>query len=424
MRGIDVAIAGGGPAGALAAICLARAGARVVLATLAEGTARIEGLPPRAAALLDGLGLPPGTVGPAAPRLARWGGREGAANREHPVDRAALDAALRAAAAAAGARLVKARVGRLDGAAGRMATSAGSIAAGVLIEARGRRAPAGPGRVRGPATVAIAGFTGPAAEAAAIEARPGGWVWSAPFAGRRWTQAVTDADRARRDGIAGAWAAVADGPPPVGARARAAELRLNAPELAPGVIAIGDAAVAFDPLSGHGLYWALASALAAPPMARALLDGEAELARRLHRERVAATFWRQARIGRDFHRAAGFGGPFWAARAAWPDDAPAHATVDAPTLRRRAVVRDGRLVEADTLATPLDPDGVAFVAGQPIGPVLARLGSGPLPDLAAFRAQIAPDAPPEAAAVLHGWLASRGFASPRRPAESQQEVTT
>jgi hypothetical protein len=190
--------------------------------------------------------------------------------------------------------------------------------------------------------------------------------------------------------------------------ARAAELRLSAPELDPALPRIGDAAVAMDPLSGHGVFWALSHALAAGPMLRAILDGEAELARAFHRARVAAQFWRQARIGRDFHRAAGFDTPFWRARAAWPDDAPAHTAAPAVVLRRQVVVRDGRLVEAEALVTPRDPDGVAFVAGREIAPVLRRLDGAPLPAKAEFCARVLPEAPPAEAGLIHDWLTDRG----------------
>lgn len=116
---VDVAIAGGGPGGAAAAIALARQGQRVLLADAGTGRwPRIgEGLPPSARALLRELGVldqvladghrrSPGT-------LAYWGsdtahtedtlfGLHGDALQ---LDRARFDAGLRTAAQAAGAQV-------------------------------------------------------------------------------------------------------------------------------------------------------------------------------------------------------------------------------------------------------------------------------------------------------------------------------
>lgn len=118
---VDVAIAGGGPGGAAAAIALAKQGQRVLLADAGTGRwPRIgEGLPPSARALLRELGVldqvlaeghcrSPGT-------LAFWG-----SNTAHTedtlfglhgdglqLDRARFDAGLRTAARAAGAQVLE-----------------------------------------------------------------------------------------------------------------------------------------------------------------------------------------------------------------------------------------------------------------------------------------------------------------------------
>lgn len=115
----DVAIAGGGPGGAAAAIALARRGQRVLLADAGLGRwPRIgEGLPPSTRALLRELGVldrvlaeghrrSPGTI-------AYWGSERahvedtlyGLHGDGLQLDRARFDAGLRAAARAAGAEL-------------------------------------------------------------------------------------------------------------------------------------------------------------------------------------------------------------------------------------------------------------------------------------------------------------------------------
>lgn len=116
---VDVAIAGGGPGGAAAAIALARQGQRVLLADAGTGRwPRIgEGLPPSARTLLRELGVldqvladghrrSPGT-------LAFWGSHTAHAEDTlfglHgdglQLDRARFDAGLRSAAHAAGAQV-------------------------------------------------------------------------------------------------------------------------------------------------------------------------------------------------------------------------------------------------------------------------------------------------------------------------------
>jgi hypothetical protein len=165
-------------------------------------------------------------------------------------------------------------------------------------------------------------------------------------------------------------------------------------------------------------FWALSSALLLPPVARAVLDGETDLARRFWEARVRETFFRQARIGRDFHRLVDIDTPFWRARRAFPDDLPAHAEPGGARLERRVVVRGGRLEEGEVLVTPTEPGGVAFVGGHPIVPVVRRRGGAGLPEPRSFAERIMPEAPPEEAEMVRRWLAQRGI-----PCQDHEEMT-
>lgn len=413
LNGFDVAVAGGGPAGSAAATLLARAGARVALVDAGTSTRRLEGAGQRLVAALRSQRFACDGIGPAMPRQADWGAMNGAPNIEHPVLRPVFDAALRAQAADEGVAVMRGNVRRAGG--GRIDLTDGrEVRAGLVIEARGRRAPVGPGRVRGPATVAIGGWSAEPGSGSGIIARESGWAWTIGSAEGTYRQATVDAALVRH-GLRIAWSSLAaalDGAPfPTDPFVRATELRLAAPELDPALLRIGDAAVAMDPLCGHGLYFAFASALHAVPLARAIVDGETALARQFYTERVVGTFHRQARIGRDFHRMSGFHGPFWATRAAWPDAAPAERSIPAcPYLGSRAIVRHGRLRRADVLFTPQEPEGVAFVRGREIAKILDRI-RGALPDRAAFAAHILPEVPPEEAGLIHDWLRHRGVTS-------------
>ncbi|MFW8634861.1 NAD(P)/FAD-dependent oxidoreductase [Cribrihabitans pelagius] len=418
----DIAIAGAGPAGSVAATLLARAGFRVALAGLLPRCERIEGLAPRVVEVLRTQGLPVEGVSPACRREVRWGALSGRRNLEHLTDRARFDAALQQAAGETGVTVLERPVARVQPERGRILLAGGdTLEAGLLFEARGRRAPRMAGGLQGPATLAVTGLlTAPqgTALAARVEARDEGWLWIADLGdGTRWVQAAGDAPQAARDGtarVAALWQAVAGEnlPLPQAPQVRAVAPRLTAPQFDPRCPRLGDAAVALDPLSGHGMFWAVSSALMAVPVARALLAGQADLARDFYLNRVRSTFWRQSRVGRDFYRSAGEGGAFWQRRGTWPDDAPAHDPGTEPHLARRVTVVDGRLERREVLITAQDPSGAGFVFGQEIAPLLRRLGAGRLPPADCFRAAFAPELPEPLARNLHQWLLSRGLGQP------------
>lgn len=418
---MDIAIAGGGPAGAVAAILLARAGARVTLAEAGGRGSWVEGAGLRLVAALRAQRLRVEGLGPLVERQVDWGVLSGQPNREHMLSRPVFDEGLQEQAVAEGVTLVRAPVRRVR--RGVLELSDGhEIRAGLVIEARGRRAPVAEGRLRGVPTVSIAAEAGPVTADAEVRALPGGWLWRIGDGARGWTQVTVDAGAARDP--AAVWRAMTGMEAAPGAlTVRGSELRLSAPDLDPDTPRIGDAAVAMDPLSGHGMFWALASALMAVPLASALIDGQAALAARFYRDRVVSTFERQARVGRDFYRASGLDGPFWTARSLWPDETAAEPLPpEKPHLERRVIVRGGRLAEAEVLVTPQDPEGAAFVGGVEIAPVLARLGRGPMPDRAAFAARILPETPPETAGRIFDWLAERGITT--APALKHKEVVT
>jgi len=465
----DVAIAGAGPAGSLAALLLARQGLRVALIGAVSGERRLEGASARTLAILNEIGLRRAGVIAIGTRHSQWPGLAGALGQEALIARRTLDRGLYRAALAAGVEPVRAHVLGAD--AGAWQSSAGLLSARVLIDARGRRAPAARGRASAPLAIAIAGAhradrppafaeratdrpptltegaaDGPAtllehtadrpvsglplAEARAptalsawteVRATPLGWVWRAGW-GRhaRWTQVVIDAQAL--SGGAGQVPALWDRffaqaeagqaePLPGRWRARAAAIHCNPCSLLAGdPLRIGDAAVAFDPLSGHGLFWALASARMAVPVVHALLGGQTALADGFVTRRVRETFVHQARIGRDFHRraAAGFATPFWTRRGDWPDGEPVRAPITRPRVEPRVIVRDHRLVNAEVVCTPQEPDGVAFVRGVEMAPLFHRLHGQSVDEAARALAACVPGADIELRRFLLGWLLSRG----------------
>jgi hypothetical protein len=152
--------------------------------------------------------------------------------------------------------------------------------------------------------------------------------------------------------------------------------------LEPARIRIGDAALALDPLSGHGVFEALATATAAVPVVTTLLrrPADAALAQAFYEERVEQAFLRFARTARDFYRLEErwHDVPFWQARRGWPDDLPAHPSrfAAAPQLRTKPVIEDGFVVAREVIVTADHPRGVFMVDGVPLVPLLRAVQAG------------------------------------------------
>ena len=275
---IDILVAGGGPAGCVAALGLARAGFEVALATVPRRPEVAEGLSARVVRLLDqpGYERTRAMLGTSVRRQASWNGATADANAEWVVDRAAFDRSLLEDVAAAGIRIVAGSlraVRRIDD-----EWHAQGWRAGFLVEARGRRAP-GPRR-HGPPAVALAQTWSGLAPRASTAVAPfeSGFAWFATTGdGRGSLQLVVSPDLGQQD-MKGLLAAVPeardwlDGASPCSkVSARHAGMSRARVPIEPERIRIGDAALALDPLSGHGVFEAIASATAAVPVVSTLL---------------------------------------------------------------------------------------------------------------------------------------------------------
>ncbi len=311
-RDYDVAVVGDGPAGAAYALSAARAGRTVVMVGMQSPHPRgtLELLAGRAGNLLHRLGLLD-SVTTRAPAcmgtVFRWGRgrfveRPGTADSRGPgwiVDREWFDPLLREAATAAGAEKVKAVVSTVTFEAGRWqlacARRAGGrpnrrICAGEVVLATGRVSKLAnrcglQRRVRH-RMVAITAWVpgGLAGLGSRLLVDPGPFGWWYALGDDRGTVVgyVTDVDllAAGSDRAVATWRAAsltAGWLPPV---LRCAELALRAGVVAEVILPpvlprpehsqrqlhplpLGDAALAADPLSGHGLSIALDGALRA-----------------------------------------------------------------------------------------------------------------------------------------------------------------
>ena len=309
----DVVIAGGGPAGAVTALVLARAGHRVLLADCSSAAQRVgEALPPAARPLLRDLGLLPILSGDAhltsVGNASAWGSDALQSSdfifNVHGmgvhVDRPAFDQSLRSAAAAAGATLVTGRLEWRGGAKLRIGGQEAPVKYRWLVDASGRSATLaralGARRHVHDQLLAFHARLDPSSgtvdtdNRAVIEAGPKGWWYTALLPSRsRLVVFFTDRDlfpvrsqlspKEFTNGIRSTRHVrdIADptryGTPASAHGADAASSRLDA-FAGDGWVAVGDAALAFDPLSSQGLYNALYSGMRAGEALCAALAGD------------------------------------------------------------------------------------------------------------------------------------------------------
>jgi len=359
-RTADVAIVGGGPAGAAAAIRLAHAGARtmVIDADDLRGDKIGESLAPSARPLLERVGVWTRHCAaghrPCWANRSSWGGdgvdchdflRDPHGHGWH-LDRRRFDAVLAGEAVRAGCEWrPRARVAHLERRRhGWRVTLAGDRSAHfstrLLIDATGRRSHVarsqGARRQVHDRLVALVAFLipddAPLTEATTlVEAVADGWWYSARLPdGRLACAFMTDPDVLAQTGggSARAWQTRVTRTVHTRARIEESSYRLPAPPsivaagsavldvpAAPGWIAAGDAAAAHDPLSGHGIGAAISGGWDAGGAALAALEGDASAADAYAR-RVRDGFFRYLDARRAYygveHRWSS--SPFWRRR--------------------------------------------------------------------------------------------------------------
>lgn len=313
----DALVIGGGPAGSIAALVLARAGRRVVLADASTGVPRIgEVLPPGAHPLLRDLGLLSAIADGHLPCLANaaaWGSYDlhvrdfifDVYGSGWHLDRARFDATLRDAASAAGAQVLRgaraiARPGRPEHEV-LLRTGAGEdvLECRWIVDAAGRAAAAavsrGAVRTTHDRLVAFYARFAPSKvddvdPRTLIESCAGGWWYSALLPSRERVAAfLTEADLVDRRMMlspAGLKAGISRTTHLNEVLQRHAYTMIHRPRGADASgsrldrvsgrnwIAAGDAAITFDPLSSQGIFNALYTGMIAGRAVDAALDGD------------------------------------------------------------------------------------------------------------------------------------------------------
>ncbi|MCP4330221.1 MAG: FAD-dependent oxidoreductase [Alphaproteobacteria bacterium] len=444
MKEFDIAVLGAGPAGCLTALLLRERGYDVAILSTPRARLTVEGLSDRVIEFLSTYECRNAlaAVGPRVERLPIWNGESAARNRESVTERKAFDAGLLSDASARGVTAIAGRVGRIDMSDGDTVIGyrhSGGIARRLrcrfVVEARGRRAPHPHGRAqRGPETTAlIRKMTGiPPRPETIVAALADGWVWYVSTGdGIGYLQFFLDGSAGalpKRPGLDAFFDArvaalgPAAGMVPLGDPAGQPMTRNATAWLAKELIGdrkirVGDAAVAVDPLSGNGVFEAFGSALAAVAAVHTMLSGtgDAALAQAFYTERECEAFRRYCRVGRDFYRLETRWpkNPFWRARAAWPDDAPAHGGLRSapPRVELNPVVENGLVVAREVCVTPDHPRGVWRIAGVAVIDLARFIVSQQGRSIADLtdRAAASLDADADGVAVALNWLRYRGI---------------
>lgn len=294
----DVLIAGGGPAGAAAAITCALGGARVMLCErdAAPGERPGETLHPGVEPLLAQLGVADRLAAVTGARHAgiwvEWGGPRrfqgfggdpGGEWRGFQVWRADFDALLleRARELGVDVRRGCAAAGVLED--GRVRTTDGVVSARVRVDATGRarwlgRALGVATQRRSPRLLARYGYVEgdcpPRDDAPALVADAEGWTWTARVKPRlyQWTRVRFDGRQTPAEWLPGEFAGMTPRGP-----SRGADVTWCVAERVadPGWFLVGDAAATLDPASSHGVLRALMSGIAAGHLVTAVVRGRA-----------------------------------------------------------------------------------------------------------------------------------------------------
>jgi flavin-dependent dehydrogenase len=270
----DAAVIGAGPAGAVAAIALARHGYRVALFDAGPRVrARYDRLPPYAIEFLKHqellsaaeqalVAMPPGS-------LTRWQDDEPrfTPGPHHILDRDCFDRSLVAIAQRSSVSVLTTRAHRPSffGARWRIPSGSAQVDARFLIDASGR---ASNQRRQGAATAAICGVsTGVRLPDMRTEAAPNAWIWGAPvaanaaavsvFLARKHCAGLTQATREAlyrqtlQQTLLFRECANANLAGPLAVRD--ATPRAHPGPVAANCVTTGDACLALDPLLSHGL---------------------------------------------------------------------------------------------------------------------------------------------------------------------------
>ncbi len=447
---------GGGPAGASAALHLARLGHAVTLverSTFPRPQVG-EALAPSIWPVLDLLGLRTAVEAAGFARsegaLLRWA--DDRDERIEPsagrfgltVDRGRFDLLILDAAQRAGVRVLQPARARAPLRTGRGWSvpiedrdGEATIEASFLVDAAGRHSNVGPTPAAGaPETVALYGVwrgsplvPGPSR----VEAGATAWYWGAPrpdgtfsamvfVAGRgQWDRAAIESDYRSLLARSSLLGDCLKGSPADAVRLRDATARRNGDCIGEAFVRIGEASFALDPLSSQGVQAAMMSGFQAAIVVHTIraYPEDAACASTFYRDAQREGFTRHCRtVAGLYAEARRFAHePFWQARAAGaaaPAPSPAVATPlpDQPLrlaadaqIRPTPIIDHDRIRQRPALHHPVLERPVAFLEGVELTPLLQQVTGDARAVLTAWAASI----PPQQGGRILAWLLQRGI---------------
>ncbi|VAX08276.1 hypothetical protein MNBD_ALPHA03-2137 [hydrothermal vent metagenome] len=423
-----IVIMGGGPAGVFTACGLVDLGYPATIITRPRPFPAWEGISERPRTSLQHFGFTAATasIGPMVTRAAHWNGQSQAQNREYILNRQTFDQALLRDAEDKGVRIIHGRVERAVGQEGGWEISYVTsdappyqkimITADFLVDARGRESKLAKVDGRG-GDIGEGDFTsGPATSAllksyevsldldamTSVASFPKGWAWYLrDGAGTAILQIFISSEKGELPPKAGldqyfteltrmlpeceAWLRGAiEQTSGVSVRTAAA----NRATCAGGnnFLVVGDGALALDPLSGNGIFYAIGSGLSAAPVINSLLKKpeDKDLALQFYQERIENSFKGGCLMGREFY-AAEERWPeeaFWKARRLWPrgeeashPDPHSDILLQPAEICKKPVVKDGFIALEDVIVTADHPRGVWKIDGIPLVKLMTFLAT-------------------------------------------------
>ncbi len=435
-----IIVAGAGPAGAIAALGLARLGYEVSVIAKGRSFQSCEGISERVVQALQGQSARHALqqVSAPSPRSVHWNGTHSSANTERLVSRQAFDDALRKDLKDAGITVISGQLRSwhesdqgVDAHYQSETLATKTLHGDFFVEARGRGVSAkAQERLKGPETLSLLlkWQTDSGQQKSMAASLPQGWAWLARLEnGECYTQMTLASDtpglptKAQlKDFVLEQLHKVdefknfiGDGKIVGELTARSSTAILHSDPIGERSIRIGDAAMAVDPLSGNGIFQSLSTALSAPAVINTLLNRpeQKHVAQTFFRQRVNHSFMRFARMGRDFYQLEQQWpeSAFWKQRAVWPDVQAAHEpiAVSKITIESRAVVDNHFIQSTDVVVTPDQPLGIWHMDGVELAPLVRSLMQKPLATHESLQTRFNQKFDNEQA--LYGWFQQQGL---------------